>query len=154
MDEQMSENQSPEEKPPQEEPIPPSEQLPEGEGSIPGDQKIPEPQPMGRFKRYGLFAVGFLGWFLVNGLVWLLISGGEINSGNEEEMGLIIINGIFVLPLNLAIMLLLLWKKFTRMISLGILTAYGVNLIISLILGLSMNAACLIPFFEEWVPPF
>jgi hypothetical protein len=64
------------------------------------------------------------------------------------------INGICVLPLNLAIMLLLLWKKFTRMISLGILTAYGVNLIISLILGLSTNAACLIPFFEQWAEPF
>jgi len=152
MAEQMSENQSPEEKPPQEEPLPPSEQLLEGEGSIPGDQKIPEPQPMGRFKRYGLFAVGFLGWFLVNGLVWLLISRGEMNL--EEQEGMVFINALCVLPLNLAIMLLLLWKKFTRMISLGILTAYGVNLIISLILGLSTNAACLIPFFEQWAEPF
>ena len=152
MDEQMSENQSPEEKSPQEEPIPPSEQLPEVEGLIQDDQKIPEPQPMGKFKRYGLFAAGFLGWFLVNGLVWLLISRGEMNL--EEQEGMVFINALCVLPLNLAIMLLLLWKKFTRMISLGILTAYGVNLIISLILGLSTNAACLIPFFEQWAEPF
>ena len=94
MDEQMSENQSPEEKPPQEEPLPPSEQLLEGEGSIPGDQKTPEPQPMGRSKRYGLFAVGFLGWFLVNGLVWLLISRGEMNL--EEQEGMVFINALAV----------------------------------------------------------
>lgn len=108
-----------------------------------GNSETSPPPP--RFKLTWQFAAGFLGWFLVNGGLWLLLlDRSEFNS----EEGSILTNGMCVFPLNLAIMAFLLWKKETRQTGQGILAAYAVNFAISLVLGLGTNAVCLVPFFN------
>ena len=145
MNENVDDNLSTEEKPPLEEQLTPGDQLPEDKGSLPDDQEVQTSTPMGIFNRFGFYTIGFLGWFLLNGLLWLLISGeGEISFEVESNL---LSNGLCIFPLNLAIMFFLFWRKDTRKIGQGILAAYGVNLIISLILGLGYNAFCLVPFF-------
>ena len=109
-------------------------------------QPIPGAQPPHKFKLTWQFAAGFLGWFLVNGLGWLIIlSGRKFSSGDETA---VICNGALFFPLNLIILVLLAWKVGTRQIAWGIVAALGVNLIVSLVLGLVQNAVCLVPFFN------
>ena len=111
----------------------------------PAEEQPPETVQPTKFKLTWQFAAGFLGWFLVNGLAWLiLLSGRKFSSGDETA---VICNGALILPLNLIILVLLAWKVGTRQIAWGILAAWGVNLVVSLVLGLSTNAFCLVPFF-------
>ena len=117
----------------------------EGEQPVPDEQPTEE-QPTRKFKFTWQFAAGFLGWFLVSGLVWpILLAGREFSF--EDEAGMIC-NGALIFPLNLIILFLLARKKETRQIAWGIVAALGVNLIVSLVLGLVQNAVCLVPFFN------
>jgi len=114
-----------------------SEDQPPEEG-----QSIPSEQPARKFKFTWQFVAGFLGWFLVNGLVWLrLLAGREFSLNYWGSSALIFL-------LNLAILVFLAWMKSTRQIAWGIAAALGVNLIVSLVLGLTLNAFCLVPFFH------
>jgi hypothetical protein len=67
-------------------------------------------------------AIGFLGWFIVNTLVWVWVL--------EGESGAIILNPIRLLPLLLtaAVLLVLVFAR-RRMALLGILAAIVVNAI-------------------------
>lgn len=119
---------------------PPSEEQPPD-----AVQPVPGKQPPRKFKLTWQLAAGFLGWFLVNGLGWLIIlAGRKFSSGDETA---VICNGALFFPLNLLILVLLAWKVKTRQIAWGIVAAWGVNLIVSLVLGFSLNAFCLVPFF-------
>lgn len=132
------ENQPPEMVPPSREEQP-LETMPTSEEEL---SEISRPPP--RFKLTWQFAAGFLGWFLVNGVLWLVLSGG-INLDEYE-----ILNRLcFVLPLNLVTLIGLIWIKKTRQVAQGILAALGLNFFVSLVLGLFYNSFCLIPFFID-----
>lgn len=102
--------------------------------------------PSGKTRRFWLMAAGFLGWFVINGLVWLGLSGGigPVSNGLAQGPG----PDCLMLPLNLVVLFLLSRKASTRPVAGGILAAVGTNFLVSLILGLSLNAFCLIPFFN------
>jgi hypothetical protein len=87
-----------------------------------------------------MFAAGFLGWFVINWLVWREIG---VNEGEN------FLFGILTLPVNLIVMVVLAAVRRTRWIGLGILTAIVLNLVITLVMGLVTQAVCLIPFFTK-----
>ena len=99
-----------------------------------------------RNRRYWKFAAGFVGWFVVNGLVWWILSGGfnAIADDLFENAGA----NCILLPLNLVFLFGLTRDLRTRPIAGGILAAIGVNLIVSLVLGAALNAFCLVRFFN------
>ena len=83
------------------------------------------------------FAAGFLGWFLAAALFY----------GQVMDQEALMICGGALFPVNLLLLFLLL--KFIRFAGWGMLAALGVNLIVSLIQGLTNNAFCFIPFFAN-----
>jgi hypothetical protein len=95
-------------------------------------------------RKYIQFAGGFLGWYLVNGLLYQVLFLSDI----DEEMALLF--GLAILPINLILLVVLSIKHRTRFIGLGILSAMAVNLFVALVFGLGMNAQCFIPFFIGW----
>ena len=110
----------------------------------PGVQPEPKTEPARKFKLTWGFVIGLLGWFVVNGLLWLWwISPGERTVGSEEWLAI----NMLCFPLNVGILFVLGLIKTTRPIAAGILAAMGLNFIISLIFGLTLNAVCLLPFF-------
>ena len=92
-------------------------------------------------QKYLRLAIGFVGWYLVNGLVWLPFNG----SATKGEFALLI--NVFILPINLAILLILGLIRRTRWVALGILTALAFNLAVALIIGAVINGVCFVPFF-------
>jgi hypothetical protein len=84
------------------------------------------------------FVVGFVGWFLLNSTGWLL-TGAVLE---ETDMA-----NLLFLPLNVIVLIVFLIIR--RWIGFGILAAVALNLIISLIIGATIQATCAIPF---WVP--
>jgi sugar lactone lactonase YvrE len=94
-----------------------------------------------RRRKYILFASGFLGWYLVNGLLWLAVTRDGFSM---EGSGML---NLCFLPINLILLVVFSRKHSIRFIGLGILSALAVNLFISLILGMATNAGCFIPFF-------
>jgi len=141
MDEQEQEKQESEEKPLESQPLEAAQpastdQLPPETQPAP-EATPPAPKPESKITRLVKFAAGFLGWFLVTLLIYGAMSG-------EETM---MICGGLLFPANLVLLGLLL--KFQRFAGWGMLAALGVNLIISLIRGLTTNAFCFIPFFTN-----
>jgi hypothetical protein len=120
--------------------IPSGEETPAQEAALETAPALPQADSR---KKYVQFAGGFLGWYLVNGLIWLMLSRDGFNM---EGSGLL---NLCLLPLNLILPVVLSAKQRTRFIGLGILTALAVNLFVSLILGLATNAGCFIPFFID-----
>jgi hypothetical protein len=86
----------------------------------------------GRRQNIG-FVTGFVGWYLSNGLVWLLI--GRNDNGQA----------CFLFPLNVIVLIAFLVKR--RAIGLGILSALALNLLISLAMSTLFNGACAVPFW-------
>lgn len=86
---------------------------------------------------------GFVGWYLVNGLFWLLVGNPSFNSDYN------FIRYWAVFPLNLLALIILALVKKTRIISLGMLAALALNLLVSLVVGASMNGMCFVPFYLE-----
>jgi len=86
------------------------------------------------------FIMGFFGWLLVNLLIWVMIN--PRNPSNELCFAV-------PFPLNLITLITLLVIRKTRAIGFGILGAIALNLLITLILGIFEQGACLIPFFIE-----
>ena len=102
----------------------------------------PEPEMNGK-KNSILFAVGFLGWYLVNGFVWFMLApSGSVNGGQYGP-----IPNIIILPVNAIVLLILAIIRQTRQIALGILSAMVLNFFISLFFGMAYNGQCFIPFF-------
>lgn len=85
----------------------------------------------------GQFAAGFLGWFLVTLLFY---------AQKMDTESLMICGGLLFL-VNVVVLLILLIRL--RSVGLGMLAALGVNLVISLLLGLTQNAFCFIPFYKR-----
>ena len=96
-------------------------------------------------KKYYQQIIGFLGWYVVNGIFWLLKLEGKPVSYYPENAFFLIIT----LPVNLLILIILAAIKWTRPIAFGILLAMAVNFVIDLILGNFFAGACLLPFFLD-----
>jgi hypothetical protein len=84
------------------------------------------------------FLGGFFGWFLVNGLIWLIVGGPGENFNAAINL--------FIFPINLLALIILSIIKRTRNIGLGILSALAFNLLLSLVLGTALNGFCFVPF--------
>ncbi len=120
-------------------------------------RQVVEPPPAAApaKRRWWLVAIGFVGWYLVNGYIWWQYVGkfsltpwpSIALDDNSYTKSYQLIFNIFLFPSNLVLLLVLAIIRPTRPLALGILLAFSVNLIISLFLGLGNNALCLIPFF-------
>jgi hypothetical protein len=94
-------------------------------------------------QKYNDFAIGFAGWYLLNGLAWLLV--GYEYGWLEGTYG---IPNLLLFPANAILLIIFLVMR--RWIGLGILGALALNLLIALVMGILINGACAVPF---WFPP-
>ena len=86
------------------------------------------------------FTAGFLGWFIIYGLIWWKMVPIELP-------GAVFWYDLCLLPINMILMIVLAVSKKTRLIGLGILAAMAVNLIIALLMGVGLDAIFNVPFF-------
>lgn len=88
------------------------------------------------------FAIGFSGWWIINGVVWgIVVDSKHFNGG-------------ILLPIvfYLAQWVTLLALAFTqRWIALGAIYAMAVNFAINIVMGLFINALCFTPFFYDFL---
>jgi len=91
------------------------------------------------------FAVGFLGWYLVVWLIYWSLLNGKTDPQGYSAM----ILSMLVFPAQIIALFILFVVKDFRKIGWGMLSAIAVNLLISMILGLGLNAVCFIPFFFQ-----
>jgi len=103
-------------------------------------------QPVPRSRRIWRFAMGFLGWYLAMGLFFLALFPDVNLSSPSADEGLLICSGI-IFPIQLLALILFLVIKEVRNVGWGMLSALGVNLMISLVMGFTTNAFCFVPFF-------
>lgn len=82
-------------------------------------------------------AIGVIGWFLINGLVWLFI---------RDDL---LFGQCIILPANILCLIKLAVNRKSRWVGLGILAAWVLNLILSLFLGIFQNGICLLPFYLD-----
>jgi len=106
---------------------------------MPRPETQPEP-PLSTTKKIIHIASGFVGWFLINGIAWWFCKGDPV--GNS------IIN-LFFFFFNITALFTLSVIRKTRWIALGILAAWVVNLLISIIFGMFWNGVCLVPFYFD-----
>ena len=106
------------------------------------------PESASLFKLTWRFAIGFLGWYLVMAFVFWALLGYTFDTGQKGLYeGIVILNGICIFPAQILTLVILFLVRSLREIGWGMLTAIGVNLLISLVLGLVSNSICFIPFF-------
>jgi hypothetical protein len=88
------------------------------------------------------FVIGFVGWFLINGLLYtcslLLLSNGTFDI--EQEIWPIV---LLALPLVLNIAALIFLAFTRRWIALGALAAFALTLVGGLLIGLVIYTVCL-----------
>lgn len=100
----------------------------------PDRRVVHNPRDGGR-KNIDLIA-GFVGWYLFNGLAWLL------NSNDDNGLA------CFLFPLNMIVLIVFLMRR--RWIGLGILGALALNLLIALVLNTMVNGTCAVPFWVSF----
>ncbi len=101
------------------------------------DQTQEAAQPARTIKFILKFLGGFLGWYLVMGLIYTLLKSYATGTSCSGPL----------LFMQIGAYISLLVNKKTTDIGWGVLSALGVNLVISLVLGLTFNAFCAVPFF-------
>lgn len=102
------------------------------------------------FQEWLKFAVGFFGWYLASGIAWSQYSAPPAAADDRQGYGVLMNMAFFsLLYLAIAVVLLLVFAvtPSTRSIAKGLLLALALNFFISLLLGLTTNANCFIPFF-------
>lgn len=100
--------------------------------TVPGETPSPSP-----YYTEADFWVGFVGWYVVNALAWVVL--GRNSYGYSLSVNLLF------LPIN-ALVLLITARKRPRFAA-GLLAAIALNFILALISGAFTNAVCAIPFF-------
>jgi len=102
-------------------------------------------------ERKGLkFLGGFLGWFIINTLIFTLMHLPEINSSrpyygrNPYSMDWGIL-WLLVLLANIIVLTVLITLKSTRMIAFGVVSALAVNFAISMLFLTTTDAYCFVP---------
>ena len=110
-------------------------------------KKLPNPHSVSG-KGFEVF-MGLVGWYAVNGITWFLLLPPS-RSSYQNSYGIeIALFSVGLIPFNIIFLLILASIPRTRMIVLGILIAMALNFMISLLLGMTMNAFCFIPFFNK-----
>ena len=82
------------------------------------------------------FAIGFVGWYVVNGGLYLTVFTGNPGGGFYN---------LLLLPVNVIVLIIAAFRR--QWFALGLLASFAVNLVLALLLGLTLNAFCWIPFF-------
>jgi len=82
---------------------------------------------------------GFFGWYVINIMIWLLAGS---TPGNDAD---IFIN-LLLFPANILVLIILAIIKSARRVASGVLVALAFNLLVSLVMGASLNGWCFIPF--------
>ncbi len=98
-------------------------------------------------RRWWLVAAGFIGWYLANGLFWVMMLGKTKPDFSITSLGDAMFVNLLMFPFNIILLLMLAIIRPTRSVALGILLAIALNLVISLFSMLIFNAVCLVPFF-------
>jgi len=104
---------------------------------------MPKKVYVSKQEQYVDFAIGFGGWYLLNGLAWLVI--GYDTRWIRDYYGM---QNLLCFPLNLLLLIVFLMRR--RWIGHGILGALALNLFIALVMSVVVNGLCAVPF---WVPP-
>jgi hypothetical protein len=89
-------------------------------------------------QKWLLFITGFLGWFVVAGLLFY-----------QQGYQIYMLN-LICFPVTIISVIGLAIIRDSRWFAFGILAALAVNFIISLILGVMENGLCFVPFFVEY----
>lgn len=85
------------------------------------------------------FLGGFVGWYLVNGLIAFLLDV-------SNDLGGLILWGFIVLPANIILLIIFSVVKKFRPVALGMLSSMAANFLVTLILtGTIGNAICFVP---------
>jgi len=95
------------------------------------------------------FLIGFVGWWIISGLVWLVVTNATFTFPSRlwNEL-LALFELLFLLLFFLAQLIALILLAFRRgWIALGMLSAIALNLTITLLVGMTQNAFCFAPFF-------
>lgn len=101
-------------------------------------QSIESPENKQEWYEDKNFWIGFFGWFIVNGLLWLPFSGDTYS----------FMWGIYFIPGNLIILIVFAFKK--RLVAMGLLSAFAINFIPVLLMGTVEQAICFAPFFIDF----
>jgi hypothetical protein len=109
-------------------------------------QKESEPQkPLTRNEKIRDFLIGFAGWFVVNGPLWILWAP-DLTPRPPYNIPRAIDMVCTLLFFNIATLIFLAFAR--RWIALGVLTALAANFILTLVFGTSANNWCgTTPFF-------
>jgi len=99
----------------------------------------PTPPVLRPFFKQIDFWLGFIGWYLVNGLIWWGFGPGATTSSYGPVPALIL------LPANVVVLLITAFVR-SRFAG-GMLAAYALNFVIATFMGATVNATCAIPFF-------
>ncbi len=117
--------------------------LPVTESQTPTPPTSPATTPGAQRQNWLKFAIGFAGWYLANGLIWMSMFTPGVITGGYAMLG----TWMCLIAANILVLLVLAIVRPARWVALGMLAALALNLAISLSFGLFMNAYCLIPFF-------
>ncbi len=99
-------------------------------------------------RRWLLAGAGFIGWYIVNGLFWLIYVQFPVKDPNAiYGLSPYLNMAMLATVINVILLIVLALIRRTRWIALGVLCALALNFAVSLVLGLSFNAFCLTPFF-------
>ena len=95
------------------------------------------------------FLIGFAGWWIITGLVWLGVTRGTFSVPSRIWSELLaLFELVFLLLFFLTQLIALIILAFRRgWIALGMLSAIALNLTITLLVGMTQNAFCFAPFF-------
>jgi hypothetical protein len=88
------------------------------------------------------FAIGFVGWFFVNGVLYACLVSLYSRLPTTDSQGNIAALMLLALPLLLNVGLLVLLAFTRRWIAFGALAAFGLLLLGGLVLGLLAYAVC------------
>lgn len=112
------------------------------------NEQPPGPEVTNLLKLTWKFAVGFLGWYLAMAFVFWVALGYNLEARKLNFYDApILLNGMCIFPAQIATLIVLLLVKSLREVGFGMFSAIGVNLVISVFMGMFSNPLCFIPFF-------
>jgi hypothetical protein len=113
-----------------------------------GASKKPKRQ-LTRNEKIRDFLIGFVGWWIISGLVWLGATNATFTLPSRLWTELLaLFQLLFLLLFFLTQLIALILFAFRRgWIALGMLSAIALNLTVSLLVGMTQNAFCFAPFF-------
>ncbi|OGO34260.1 MAG: hypothetical protein A2W35_12060 [Chloroflexi bacterium RBG_16_57_11] len=126
------------------------DQLDETNSKTPTEQTLsqkpatPAKRQLTRNEKLRDFAIGFIGWWVVNGLLWTIAD----KTAFRDDFGSVVL--FCAVPINIVSLIFLAFLR--RWVALGVLATYVVNFAMALILGTITNGYCWIPFTTPMKP--